>query len=59
MIAVMVLRLPIEPISNALSGDRQWEAEGLGKTGEVYLVGPDHDDAERLPVPDRGSDGVP
>ncbi len=41
MIAVMVLRLPIEPISNALSGDRQWEAEGLGKTGEVYLVGPD------------------
>ena len=41
MIAIMVLRLPIEPISNALSGDGQWEAEGLGKTGEVYLVGPD------------------
>ena len=40
IIAVMVLKLPIEPISNALSGDRQWEAEGLGKTGEVYLVGP-------------------
>ena len=37
----MVLKLPIEPISNALSGNRQWEAEGLGKTGEVYLVGPD------------------
>ena len=31
MIAVMVLRLPIEPISNALSGDGQWEAEGLGQ----------------------------
>ena len=42
MIAIMVLKLPIEPISNALSGNRQWEAEGLGKTGEVYLVGPDH-----------------
>ena len=41
MIAIMVLKLPIEPISNALSGNRQWEAEGLGKTGEVYLVGPD------------------
>jgi len=41
MIAIMVLRLPIEPISKALSGDRQWEAEGLGKTGEVYLLGPD------------------
>ena len=42
MIAIMVLKLPIEPISNALSGNRQWQAEGLGKTGEVYLVGPDH-----------------
>src|SRR4029453_17739401 len=41
MIAIMVLRLPIEPISTALSGDRHWEAEGLGKTGEVYLLGPD------------------
>ena len=41
MIAIMVLRLPIEPISDALSGNRQWQAEGLGKTGEVYLLGPD------------------
>jgi methyl-accepting chemotaxis protein len=41
MIAIMVLRLPIEPISKALSGNQQWQAEGLGKTGEVYLVGPD------------------
>ena len=41
MIAIMMLRLPIEPISNALSGNRQWQAEGLGKTGEVYLLGPD------------------
>ena len=41
MAAIMLLRLPIEPISNALSGNRQWQADGLGKTGEVYLVGPD------------------
>ena len=41
MSAVMLLRLPIEPINNAVSGNRQWEAEGLGKTGEVYLLGPD------------------
>ena len=41
MIAIMILKLPIEPISEALSGNRHWEAEGLGKTGEVYLVGPD------------------
>jgi len=41
LIAIMVLHLSIEPISNALSGNRQWEADGLGKTGEVYLLGPD------------------
>lgn len=41
MVAIMMLRLSLEPISKALSGNRQWEAEGLGKTGEVYLVGPD------------------
>ena len=39
--ALMMLRLPIEPISAALSGNRQWQAEGLGRTGEVYLLGPD------------------
>ena len=39
--AIMVLQLPIEPISQALSGNQQWEAEGLGKSGEVYLLGPD------------------
>jgi class 3 adenylate cyclase len=39
--AIMVLQLPIEPIGQALSGNRQWQAEGLGKTGEVYLLGPD------------------
>ena len=39
--AIMVLRFPIEPLTNALSNNRGWEAEGLGKTGEVYLLGPD------------------
>lgn len=42
MVAIMALRLPIEPIENALTGNRDWKAEGLGKTGESYLVGPDH-----------------
>ena len=39
--AIMMFRLRIEPINDALSGNRQWEAEGLGKSGEVYLLGPD------------------
>ncbi len=41
IVAVLLLRFRIEPIEDALSGGRQWEAEGLGKTGEVYLLGPD------------------
>jgi class 3 adenylate cyclase len=41
IVAVLVLRFRLEPIADALSGGRQWEAEGLGKTGEVYLLGPD------------------
>ena len=41
MSAIMVLRLPVDVIGNALSGGRQWEADGLGKTGEVYLLGSD------------------
>ena len=41
MVAVLLLRFRLEPIADALSGGRQWEAEGLGKTGQVYLLGPD------------------
>ncbi len=41
IVAVLLLRFRIEPIEDALSGGRQWEAEGLGKTGEVFLLGPD------------------
>lgn len=41
LLAIMVLRFPIEPVTAALSNNRGWEAEGLGKTGEVYLLGPD------------------
>jgi class 3 adenylate cyclase len=39
--AIMVLSLPNGPIARALSGNGEWEAEGLGKTGEVYLIGAD------------------
>ena len=59
MIAIMVLKLPIEPISNALSGNQQWQAEGLGKTRRGLPGRPRSDDAERFPLPDRGPGGVP
>ncbi|MET1006694.1 MAG: adenylate/guanylate cyclase domain-containing protein, partial [Propionibacteriaceae bacterium] len=38
---VLVVQLPLERINNVMTSDQQWEANGLGETGETYLVGPD------------------
>lgn len=40
-IAVLVLQLSAEAIDRVMTGGNQWERDGLGKTGEAYLVGPD------------------
>lgn len=41
MTGILVVQFPMNEVTRILTGDRQWEKEGLGKTGEVYLVGPD------------------
>ncbi len=41
MIGILALQFPIEIFNRVLSGDYNWSAEGLGETGEVYVVGPD------------------
>jgi class 3 adenylate cyclase len=41
VIAVMILRIPNDQIASILSGNESWAEEGLGKSGEVYLLGPD------------------
>jgi class 3 adenylate cyclase len=41
MSSIMILRISNDPIAKVLSGNRSWEADGLGKSGEVYLLGPD------------------
>lgn len=38
---VLALQLNREGINDVMTGNRGWEAEGLGKTGETYLAGPD------------------
>jgi len=40
-IAVLVLRLSPDGLNRVMTSGKQWERDGLGKTGEVYLVGPD------------------
>ena len=41
MIGILVVQFPVERISRVMTGNEQWKKEGLGDTGEVYLVGPD------------------
>jgi class 3 adenylate cyclase len=40
-VAILVVRMPLGPIADVISGGRRWREEGLGDTGETYLLGPD------------------
>ncbi len=33
--------MPIDNINSIMTGDEQWESDGLGKSGETYLIGSD------------------
>ncbi|NJM26047.1 MAG: hypothetical protein HC859_11730, partial [Bacteroidia bacterium] len=51
MVGVVVFRLGIDEINNKMTGNQQWKRDGLGETGESYLLGPDsrmRSDARRL-----------
>ena len=41
LIGILAVQLPIDRIDLILSGNNNWEEEGLGKTGQVYTVGSD------------------
>jgi class 3 adenylate cyclase len=41
MIGILVLQFPIENFNKVLSGNYNWQQEGMGTTGESYVVGPD------------------
>jgi len=40
-IGYLVARIPIDEINKIMTSNRGWELEGLGNTGETYLVGQD------------------
>src|SRR5207247_116050 len=40
-LGVVALQLPVDRINAVMTGDRKWETQGLGRTGETYLIGPD------------------
>jgi class 3 adenylate cyclase len=41
-IGVLAFQLPVDEINNVMTGNRQWSSDGLGKSGETYLVGHDY-----------------
>lgn len=41
-IGVLAVQLPVDEINNVMTGNRNWQSDGLGKTGETYLVGQDY-----------------
>ena len=41
MTGILALQFPIDNFNTVLTGSFNWEAEGMGQSGEVYLVGPD------------------
>ncbi len=56
-IGVLAVQVSIDRIDDLMTGHRNWKAEGLGDTGETYLVGADHlmrnDSRSLLENPDR------
>jgi PAS domain S-box-containing protein len=40
-LGVLVFQTPVEEIGRVMTGNRNWRADGLGESGETYLVGPD------------------
>ncbi len=41
-VATVVLQIPVSDINNIMTGSGGWLSDGLGKSGECYLVGPDY-----------------
>lgn len=39
---VLAVQIPVNEVNNVMTGNRNWESDGLGKSGETYLVGKDY-----------------
>jgi signal transduction histidine kinase len=42
MIGVLAIQVSVDEVNRVMTGDRKWKAEGLGDTGQAYIVGPDN-----------------
>ena len=41
LVGIFACQLSVDKINEVITGNQSWEREGLGKTGEVLLIGPD------------------
>ena len=41
LLGVLAFQMPVGEIDAVMTSNRDWQSEGLGETGESYLVGPD------------------
>jgi hypothetical protein len=41
LLGVLVFQMPVGEIDDVMTSNRNWEIDGLGETGETYLVGAD------------------
>ncbi|MDY6802890.1 MAG: adenylate/guanylate cyclase domain-containing protein [Cyanobacteriota bacterium] len=41
IVGILAVQLPVDEINNVLTGNQNWEGDGLGESGETYLVGSD------------------
>jgi GAF domain-containing protein len=41
-IGVLIFQMPIDKINSIMTGDNNWTEDGLGSSGETYLVGEDY-----------------
>jgi class 3 adenylate cyclase len=41
LIGVLAFQMPVDEINNVMTGNRKWKQDGLGESGETYLVGQD------------------
>jgi hypothetical protein len=41
-IGILVFQMPINKINQILTGDHKWQEDGLGQSGETFIVGSDY-----------------
>ncbi|MCP2727514.1 adenylate/guanylate cyclase domain-containing protein [Limnofasciculus baicalensis] len=41
LVGILAIQLPVDQINNVLTGNGNWKRDGLGNTGETYMVGAD------------------